>query len=118
MQHEDKTILIPNRYLPSEILGTMGYMNINIGVRLHALVFSALMNVPTIGISYEPKVDGFLEMMNMTSVCTYENISVDKILEQVDYYMHNKDVNYTEKTKEFAKMGQEALDRIISELES
>ena len=117
MKHEDKTVLMPNRYLPSEILGAMGYMDVNIGVRLHALIFSVLRNVPTIGISYEPKVDGFLEMMNMTSVCTYENISVEKVLEQVDYYMQNKEVNYTEKTDEFAKMGQAALEKIIEEME-
>ena len=98
MKHEDKTVLMPNRYLPSEILGTMGLMDVNIGVRLHALVFSALMNVPTIGISYEPKIDGFLEMIDMTPVCTYENISVEKILEKVEYFMQNKNVNYAEKT--------------------
>ena len=117
MKHEDKTVLIPNRYLPSEILGTMGLMDVNIGVRLHALVFSALMNVPTIGISYEPKIDGFLEMINMTPVCTYENISVEKIIEKVDSFMVNKEVNYTEKTAEFSKMGQDVLNKIIEELD-
>ena len=117
MKHEDATVLMPNRYLPSEILGAMGYMNVIIGVRLHALVFSALMNVPTIGISYEPKIDGFLEMMNMTSVCTYDKISVEKIVDQVDVYMKNGKVNYSEKTARFEKMGQEALDKIIKELE-
>lgn len=117
MKHEDKTVIIPNRYLPSEILGTMGLMDINIGVRLHALVFSALMDVPTIGISYEPKIDGFLEMINMTPVCTYDNISVEKILEKVDSFMQNNNVNYKEKTTEFAKMGQEVLNKIIEELD-
>lgn len=117
MKHEDKTVLIPNRYLPSEILGTMGLMDVNIGVRLHALVFSALMNVPTIGISYEPKIDGFLEMINMTPVCTYENISVEKILEKVDSFIANKEVNYTSKTSEFANMGQDVLNKIIAELD-
>ena len=116
MKHEDKTVLIPNRYLPSEILGTMGQMDINIGVRLHALVFSALMNVPTVGISYEPKIDGFLEMINMTPVCTYENISVEKILEKVDSFMVNPEVNYKERTTEFASMGKNVLDKIIEEL--
>ena len=117
MKHEDATVLIPNRYLPSEILGTMGFMNINIGVRLHSLVFSALMNVPTIGISYEPKIDGFLEMMNMTPVCTYDDISVEKVVAQVDKYMNGEKVDYSEQTKEFSKMGQETLDKIIAELE-
>ena len=117
MKHEDKTVLIPNRYLPSEILGTMGLMDVNIGVRLHALVFSALMDVPTIGISYEPKIDGFLEMINMTPVCTYENISVEKILEKVDSFMKDNSVNYKEKTVEFSRMGREVLDKIIKELD-
>ena len=117
MKHEDSTVLIPNRYLPSEILGAMGYMNVNIGVRLHALIFSVLRNIPTIGISYETKVDGFLGMMNMHSVCTYESIDVNKILEQVDYYMQNSQVDYTEKTNEFANMGRNAMEKIIEELE-
>ena len=116
MKHEDKTVIIPNRYLPSEILGTMGLMDINVGVRLHALVFSALMDVPTVGISYEPKIDGFLEMINMTPVCTYDNISVEKILEKVDSFMQNDKVNYKDKTTEFSKMGKEVLDKIIEEL--
>lgn len=116
MKHENSAVLMPNRYLPSEILGAMGYMNVNIGVRLHALIFSILRNVPTIGISYEPKVDGFLGMMNMSSVCTYESIEVDKILEQVEFYMQNSKVDYTEKTKEFATMGENTLNRIIEEL--
>ena len=56
-------------------------------------------------------------MMNMTSVCTYEKISVDKIMEQVEIYMKDINVNYKEKTQAFEKMGQEALDKIIKELE-
>ena len=113
MKHEDSATLIPNRYLPSEILGTMGLMNVNIGVRLHSLVFSAVMNVPTIGISYDPKIDGFLEMINMTPVCTYEDISVEKIMQHVDEFMENKKVDYTEKIAEFKRVGEEALDKII-----
>ncbi len=116
MKHEDSAILMPNRYLPSEILGTMGLMDINIGVRLHALVFSAVMNVPTIGISYDPKIDGFLEMINMTPVCTYDEIAVDKILDYVENLMENNNVDYSEKIEYFKRIGTETLDKIIKEL--
>ncbi len=117
MKHEESAVLIPNRYLPSEILGTMGLMNVNIGVRLHSLVFSAVMNVPTIGISYDPKIDGFLEMINMTPVCTYEDISVEKLLEHVQNFMEGERVDYTEKIAEFKRIGEETLDKIIKEIE-
>lgn len=117
MKHEDATTLIPNRYLPSEILGTMGLMDVNIGVRLHSLVFSAVMNVPTIGISYDPKIDGFLEMINMAPVCTYEDISVDKLVEQVCKFIDGEKVDYTDKIAEFKRIGEETLDKIIEEIE-
>jgi polysaccharide pyruvyl transferase CsaB len=117
MKHEDSGILIPNRYLPSEILGTMGLMNVNIGVRLHALVFSAIMNVPTIGISYEPKIDGFLEMINMTPVCTYEQIYTEKIVEQAEKFIKDGQVNYKDKTEHFKNIGVETLDKILGQIE-
>jgi polysaccharide pyruvyl transferase WcaK-like protein len=35
-----------------------------IGMRLHALIFAAISNTPMIGISYDPKIDSFLEIVN------------------------------------------------------
>lgn len=116
MKYEDKATLMPNRYLPSEILGTMGLMDINIGVRLHSLVFSAVTNTPTIGISYDPKIDGFLEMINMTPVCTYEDINTERILSKVEE-MINKEVDYTPNLENFKRVGEETLNKIICEME-
>lgn len=117
MKHEGAAVLMPNRYLPSEILGTMGLMDVNIGVRLHALVFSAVMNVPTIGISYDPKIDGFLELINMTPVCTYDEIAVDKILSYVENFIEKEKVDYSEKIDYFRRIGTETLDKILNEIE-
>ncbi len=116
MKHEDKTVLMPNRYLPSEILGTMGMMDVNIGVRLHSLVFSAVMNVPTVGISYDPKIDGFLDMIDLNPICTYETIMVDKIVDEVGKLLENRNVNYEDKIAEFKKAGYETLNKIIEEI--
>ena len=118
MKHEDAAALIPNRYLPSEILGTMGLMDVNIGVRLHSLVFSAVGNVPTIGISYDPKIDGFLEMINMKPACTYSELSVEKLFENTKKYLDGETVDYSEKIKEFRRIGEETLDKIIQEIEA
>jgi len=116
MKHEDKTVIMPNRYLPSEILGAMGRMDVNIGVRLHALIFSSISNIPTIGISYDPKVDGFLDMINSNAVCTYEHIDSKKIADEVGRLLQNKDCNYKERIEEFRIAGEKTLDRIIAEL--
>lgn len=116
MKHEDQAVLMPNRYLPSEILGTMGLMDVNIGVRLHSLVFSAVMNVPTVGISYDPKIDGFLALINMAPVCTYDDIVVDKILRYVDNFMRGGKVNYSARINYFREIGTKTLNKILDEI--
>lgn len=118
MKHEGSAVLMPNRYLPSEILGTMGLMDINIGVRLHSLVFSAVMNVPTIGISYDPKIDGFLDTIDMKPICTYDNMDNDKIIKEVKRLLEDEKINYKEKIDYFKRIGIETLDKILNELES
>ncbi len=116
MKHEDKCTLMPNRYLPSEILGAMGRMNVNIGVRLHSLIFSSISNVPTIGISYDPKVDGFMDMLDSNAVCTYEEIDSKKIADEVGRMLQEGNCNYEEKIKEFKEAGEATLERIIAEI--
>jgi polysaccharide pyruvyl transferase CsaB len=43
-----------------------------IGMRLHALIFSATVGTPMIGISYDPKVDSYLELINQPSIGNVE----------------------------------------------
>lgn len=39
-----------------------------IGMRLHALIFAATVNIPMIGISYDPKIDSFLDIVNQPCI--------------------------------------------------
>lgn len=39
-----------------------------IGMRLHALIFAAITNTPMIGISYDPKIDSFLSLVNQPCI--------------------------------------------------
>ncbi len=113
MKHEDEATIMPNRYLPSEILGAMGKMSVNIGIRLHPLIFSAVSNIPTIGISYDPKVDGFLDMINLKAVCDYDNIDSKKLADEVGNKLNSPCDISKEKIDEFQKAGEETLNKII-----
>ena len=58
-----------------------------------------------------------LETINMKPACTYSELSVDKLFESTKKYLDGEKVDYSEKIKEFRKVGEETLDKIISEIE-
>ena len=74
-----------------ELLEIIGNMHILVGMRLHFLIFGALMNVPMVGIAYDPKVSSFLEMVGMplggyVESLEYKQLSeiVQKVIDQTD----------------------------------
>ncbi|MEH7458526.1 polysaccharide pyruvyl transferase CsaB [Bacillus sp. JJ1127] len=47
-----------------EKISILSECSLLIGMRLHALILSAVANTPMIGISYDPKIDSFLQQVN------------------------------------------------------
>lgn len=66
-----------------DLLSIVGNLDLLVGVRLHALIFAAVMEVPFVGVSYDPKIDRFLETMGECRVGTLEAVTVDGLIECV-----------------------------------
>lgn len=108
-----KNHLIYGDFLPSQIAGLMSLMDLNIGVRLHSLIFSTLASVPSIGISYDPKIDGFLQDLGMKAVSDYEKIDEENILNEVDKIFND---NYDEKIFEDTEYKKQLIEKIIGDI--
>lgn len=52
---------------PRELLWLSGKMDMIFGMRLHALIFGAMMCVPLVGLIYDPKVEYFLQRVKQPS---------------------------------------------------
>lgn len=76
-------VLLEDKYTTSELLSLVGNLDLLIGIRLHALIFAAVMHVPMAGISYDPKIDRFLETLADRHVGTLQNITMEGLLEKV-----------------------------------
>lgn len=65
-----------------------------IGMRLHALIFAAIVNTPMIGVSYDPKIDSFLSLVNQPCMGdVYKDWSIDDLYEKsVDIINNSKDI--------------------------
>ena len=75
--------VLVEKYTTSELLSLIGNLDMLISIRLHALIFAAVMRVPMIGVSYDPKIDRFLETIGERHVGTLKNLTADHLLDKV-----------------------------------
>lgn len=66
------------KYLSEETLSIIGCMDVLVGIRLHSLIYSAVMGVPMIGISYDPKVDSFLASIQQSALCDVKDFTFEQ----------------------------------------
>lgn len=64
--------------------GLISCMKIVVGMRLHALVFAAKSAVPTVGISYDPKVSAFLEYIGRSNFLDAGDLSGERLFAMID----------------------------------
>lgn len=78
-----KATVLDEDYSTYEMVSLVGNLDLLIGIRLHALIFAAVMHVPMVGISYDPKIDRFVETIGEKHAGTLQNITVDGLMGKV-----------------------------------
>ena len=63
-----------------QFLSLMGNVQLLIGMRLHALVFAAVMERPFVAVSYDPKIDGFVKDINGVTAVSVENLQSAQVV--------------------------------------
>ena len=58
---KSESAIISERLEISDIISVFSAMEACVGMRLHSLIYSAIGNVPLIGIAYDPKIRSFME---------------------------------------------------------
>jgi len=80
---QKKSTVIDEELSTAEILSLVGCMDILISIRLHALIFAGVMGVPMLGISYDPKIERFLDSIDEKPVGTLADVTAEKIFDCV-----------------------------------
>lgn len=87
-----------------------------IGMRLHSLIFAASQHVPFVGISYDPKIDAFMELYGKQASTDTTYWNVDSILTDAERILGNRAVateEIKEITNELRHRVELPLNRII-----
>ncbi|SHI69661.1 polysaccharide pyruvyl transferase CsaB [Geosporobacter subterraneus DSM 17957] len=102
---KNKAYVLQQEVNPKEMIGVIGKMDFLIGMRLHALIFAARMGVPMIGIEYDPKIKGFLDVVRQTNIGKVEELDTIKLCSEFDrlWNERQKDQQMLQKTAEYLK---------------
>lgn len=83
-------VLVPH-CTPHQLLGVIGRLSFSIGMRLHFLIFNAMMGVPFVGIAYSAKVENFLRSLGMRSARCASEQDLDELICEVESMWERKD---------------------------
>lgn len=80
-----EAFFLKEMYGPEEILAITKNLDLVVGMRLHALIIGALAGIPVVGLSYDPKVDSFLNQIGLQSLLTVQDLQAPTLLEIVNW---------------------------------
>jgi polysaccharide pyruvyl transferase CsaB len=69
---------------PQQMLLEVSRCHMMFGMRLHALIYAANQRVPLLGLSYDPKIDQFLNRLGLTAVGTTEQLDAEQFAASAD----------------------------------
>lgn len=80
MVHKDDSTVIKADCDTEQFLSLIGNVQLLIGMRLHALIFAAVMERPFVAVSYDPKIDGFVKDINGVTAGNVENLQAAQVV--------------------------------------
>ena len=90
-QMKEKAFLLKENCSPSEAFSIYKAVDVVMGMRLHALIMAAVIEKPLIAISYDPKVNRFMDLLDIYQVMDINDLKCQEILDLVQNTWQNKE---------------------------
>jgi polysaccharide pyruvyl transferase CsaB len=102
-----KGIIIKTDYGVREILGIISRMELIIGMRLHSIIYATSLGIPSIGLIYEPKVEGYLRYIKQQAYCDIKPLNYNKLKTLLDDVWNKRDI----KSKELLSIKNDFINK-------
>ncbi len=86
-----KGYVLQQQYSVFEMIGIVEQMDMILGMRLHTLIYAAGTGVPVIGLTYDPKVTGFLEDIGQPRFVDVSDIDMEQLYGQMEEVLTHKE---------------------------
>ena len=85
---------------PKELIGLYSCFDLTLSIRLHGTIFSCIAGTPVIAINYMPKVESFMESMELKEyLINIKSIKNDYLLKLINKLLEDKEVSTKIKNK-------------------
>ncbi len=100
----------------SELCGIIDICKFTLSMRLHLLIFSASEGIPMIGLSYDKKVDSFLNYIDSPNLLDIRSFRCNDIINMADDIMKNSEnikLALSEKSEKFRALAENDAKEVI-----
>lgn len=88
---EQPAYILRGSYSPGEVMGMISTADFILSMRLHTLIFAARQHVPLLGFVYDPKIEYYLEKLEMPSGGDLKTFRLEQTLALVEDIIQNKE---------------------------
>lgn len=113
---KNKSYVLKNKYNIYQIIDFISQTELLVGMRLHALILAVKLNIPVVGLAYEPKVSAFFEEIESDNILNIDTLKADELIQQIKYVIENTDKlknNLRGKADEMIKKGRVSQELAI-----
>lgn len=114
LKDEKDIYFLDSAYNTEEILSLIGNFKLLLGMRLHALVFAAVMKVPLLAISYDPKVDAFVNTAGGVLAGSVDDIKKEQLVNVLKTAWCKPPVVQNERMEQLRSKAQLNLERTFA----
>lgn len=104
--------VLKDKYTVEEIMGIIKMLDLIVAMRLHSLIYAATQEVPIVGLSYDPKVEGILNSLGMTHMCHVDNLKYDDLIENIDFVWERKEELMASLREQDKELKEKALSNV------
>jgi polysaccharide pyruvyl transferase CsaB len=109
---KEKSLIAPFNAEIQEKISIIGQSELLVGMRLHALIFSAISHIPFVALSYDPKIDAFSGICSqpVAGHVTEDNWGSEDIIQKAKALLEDKSRTITELQQKVSPLQTEAVN--------
>lgn len=109
-EHGGQVSICEDAIHPQQMLREVGQCDVLIGMRLHSLIYAAGRRVPLIGISYDPKIDHFLDRIQCHPVGATNTLDAEHVAAEIVHLLNT--------AQEWSAAREDVISKLIQEAEA